>query len=254
MLEFIDKAQSWLDNEDRDYHEGVQMLLQMNMNKVLNSYLTRKRDEPKLMYEFSKWLDIMIGKLKEGPYVEQTRQEVAKMDEQLKDFSIEDKERKLGKREDHDSLPEYAIRAYENNVILFAKMRAVHERLKTMMDEKPCDRFPFLKELLRFDDLMRYNWDTYDKATPIDPNSPMPNATPLSAKEVSAYRKYLSDKKKKLSAMSREDESEKYEALLQEMQQKLNALLKDGHGVADKHLQELKALGLNVDGASTAGQ
>ena len=75
-------------------------------------------------------------------------------------------ERRLGKREDHDALPDEVKAKYVENLSLLQRMRELHLRLRSLsLDNSPCpdsERYPFLKELIALDKKLHANWEAYD--------------------------------------------------------------------------------------------
>lgn len=131
------------------------MLLQLNRNKILYSNILRRPDKmlEKLRYELRKHLAIRLDGL--------TLSQVARLDDEAKKIEIP-KGEPLGKRKDHDSLPE-RVQAYWSEAHgLLGQMRSLHEKLKLMSGDEPCDRYPFLKELISKHKLRRELYEAYD--------------------------------------------------------------------------------------------
>lgn len=75
-------------------------------------------------------------------------------------------ERRLGKREDHDTLPDEVKAKYVENLSLLQRMRELHLRLRSLsLENATCpdsERYPFLKELISLDKKLHANWEEYD--------------------------------------------------------------------------------------------
>lgn len=100
--------------------------------------------------------------------------------------TVPEDERRLGKREDHDTLPDEVKAKYVGNLSLLQRMRELHLRLRSLsLDNSPCpdsERYPFLKELISLDKKLHTNWGEYDHYV-----APSPDAVPSrSAKASSA--------------------------------------------------------------------
>ena len=91
--------------------------------------------------------------------------------------TVPEDERRLGKREDHDALPDEVKAKYVENLSLLQRMRELHLRLRSLsLENSTCpdsERYPFLKELIALDKKLHANWEAYDhdvarapKATP----------------------------------------------------------------------------------------
>ena len=72
----------------------------------------------------------------------------------------------LGKREDHDLLPDNIKAKFVENLSLLQRMRELHLRLRSLsLENVTCpdsERYPFLKELISLDKKLHKNWEAYD--------------------------------------------------------------------------------------------
>ena len=81
---------------------------------------------------------------------------------------------KLGKRPDHDRLPEEIQALYAENLSLMQNMRACHAQLVLLTlpeNQSNCpdgDRYPFVKEIIELDARYHANWEKYDTYPPVD--------------------------------------------------------------------------------------
>ena len=86
----------------------------------------------------------------------------------------------LGKREDHDLLPDEIKAKFVENLDLLRRMRELHLRLRTMsLDNASCpdsERYPFLKELIDLDKKLHKNWEEYDHYVISSPQATPSNA------------------------------------------------------------------------------
>lgn len=256
-VDYKQLVSEWLESEDKDLEAGALLMLKLNRNRTLYQYILRKNALDKLIYEMKKQFDILSARTKHES-IKLTEQQVSDLtaaaSKATKTLEVVDKGVK-GKRADHDLLSVDSQQAFENNLAIYPKMRSLHEKLKLMVNDRPCDRFPFLKELITLDNQVRANWKLYDNAkvqestqpgqtvtNPVKPITPV-----LDVKGVSAARKYLSDNKKKLADLKVKDEA-KHSDLLFKMQERYNNLIASGQTFDEKQVAELKDAGLNVEG------
>ncbi len=256
MAQNVDYKQlvdEWLEAEDKDIEAGALLLLKLNRNRVLYQYITRKKALPKLIYEMKKQSDI-LSKRQNLAASELTEEEVQKFTQKsvraAKTIEIVEKGVK-GKRHDHEQLSQEAQEAYEKNLDIYPKMRSLHEKLKLMVNDRPCDRYPFLKELVGYDEQIRSNWKLYDNAKSVtgkystETGNPASKTPVLDVKGISAARKYLSSNKKKLLTLKDTNE-DKYKELLAVMQRRYDALIASRQTLDEKQIAELKEAGLSV--------
>ena len=94
--------------------------------------------------------------------------------------TVPEDERSLGKREDHDALPDEVKAKYVENLSLLQRMRELHLRLRSLsLENSTCpdsERYPFLKELIALDKKLHANWEAYDHYV-----ASAPKATPKAA-------------------------------------------------------------------------
>ncbi len=257
-VDYKQLVDAWLESEEKDIDAGALLLLKLNRNRVLHQYITRKKALDKLIYEMKKQSDILEARVNHGT-AKLTEIEVKELTQKTKKaeqtLAVVEKGVK-GKRPDHDQLSPDVQKAHEDNLVIYPKMRSLHEKLKLMENDRPCDRYPFLKELVELDGKVRENWKLYDKAKIVsvkDDNQASgteagntASQTPvLDAKGVSAARKYLSGNKKKLVTLKDKD-IEKYNLLLAEMQKRYNDLIASGQTIDERQVAALKEAGIAV--------
>lgn len=258
-VDYKQLVDAWLESDEKDIDAGALLLLKLNRNRVLHQYITRKRALDKLIYEMKKQSDILDARVNHGT-AKLTEVEVKELTHKSKKaeqtLAVVEKGVK-GKRPDHDQLSPDVQKAHEDNLVIYPKMRSLHEKLKLMENDRPCDRYPFLKELVELDGKVRKNWKLYDKAKVVtvkgdnqgsgtEAGNPVLTASPvLDAKGVSAARKYLSGNKKKLVTLKDKD-IEKYNLLLAEMQKRYNDLIASGQTIDEKQVAALKEAGIAV--------
>ena len=238
--------------EKVNIEQAALLLLRINRNKIMYTNLLRRKSVDKVLYELRKHYDFRMQNeaLKETAKMEIQVAEVIKTIPELNSAKETEEKAEKGKRPDHDSLPEEIQAYFLENFNILRRMRKLHEQLKLMNNDRPCDRYPYLCELLELDTQLRGNWhyyDTYVMGTPIVSEPPESEKTPAyretpDPKKVSASRKYLSDNKKKLVTLTGEER----DALLGRMQERLDYLIVTDSGISDTQKKEFEDLGLNV--------
>lgn len=257
-----------LDRSERAIENDAVLLLKLNRNRILYENIVRRKNWDKLEYELKKQLVHLCDRV--GIKPEELEPENKKELEPTGDITPEMEEKAgqvmlgleamessgnitFGLRADHDSLPEEIKILPEKNREIYPLMRKTHEQLKLMEGAKPCDRYPFVKELIRLDDLLQANWVKYDTYSPVPEQQKdekkEPSAT-MDAKQVSAARKYLSTNKSKLAKLLAEKEDpkaqEKAAELKNAMVERIKELTAAGESIAEKQLTELMELGVSL--------
>lgn len=120
-------------------------------------------------YQLQKYYNFRVKALAHAQVEEMAAQVQTIADEQLltDDASTApEDERRLGKREDHDTLPDEVKAKYVENLSLLQRMRELHLRLRSLsLENATCpdsERYPFLKELISLDKKLHANWEEYD--------------------------------------------------------------------------------------------
>lgn len=67
-----------------------------------------------------------------------------------------------GKREDHDLLPDEIKALWDDNAVIYKKIKDKFEECKALNDQQACDRYEVLKVLAELDDTYRKNMKAYD--------------------------------------------------------------------------------------------
>lgn len=170
---FTEQIKEWLDTpeSERDYMAGAMMLLRLSGNKIMYRNIVANIDGRRdvVEHQLQKYYNFRVANM--------TRVQVKEMSEQVEKIAAEheldsDKEPKaIGKRDDHDSLPDNIKACFVENLGILRRMRELHLQLRKLsLDNVTCpdsERYPFLKELIALDKKLHENWETYDsyKAT-----------------------------------------------------------------------------------------
>ncbi len=148
------------------------------MYKNIIAQIDRRHDF--VEYQLQKYYNFRVQALTHAQVEEMASQVATIADEHhLTDdaSTVPEDERRLGKREDHDALPDEVKAKYVENLSLLQRMRELHLRLRSLsLENSTCpdsERYPFLKELIALDKKLHANWEAYDHYV-----APGPGAAP----------------------------------------------------------------------------
>lgn len=181
---FTQQIRKWLEqpHDERDYSVGALYLLKLSGNQIMyrNLIANPSAKADFIEYQIQKYYNFRVQAL--------THEQVEEMAAQVKTIADEhhltddastvpEDERRLGKREDHDSLPDEIKAKYVENLSILQRMRELHLRLRSLsLENATCpdsERYPFLKELISLDKKLHSNWEEYDHFV-----APGPDAVP----------------------------------------------------------------------------
>ena len=181
---FTQQIREWLEqpHDERDYSVGALYLLKLSGNQIMyrNLIANPSAKADFIEYQIQKYYNFRVQAL--------THEQVEEMAAQVKTIADEhhltddastmpEDERRLGKREDHDSLPDEIKAKYIENLSILQRMRELHLRLRSLSFENATcpdsERYPFLKELISLDKKLHSNWEEYDHFV-----APGPEAVP----------------------------------------------------------------------------
>ena len=179
---FTQQIREWLEqpHDERDYSVGALYLLKLSGNQIMyrNLIANPSAKADFIEYQIQKYYNFRVQALTHEQ-VEEMAAQVATIanEHHLTDdaSTVPEDERRLGKREDHDALPDDVKAKYVENLSLLQRMRELHLRLRTLsLDNSPCpdsERYPFLKELISLDKKLHANWEAYDRYVAPDPEA-----------------------------------------------------------------------------------
>lgn len=251
------KIQTWLDapREQRDIPAGAELLLRLNRNRYMHRRILTcpERMHDKLEYELRKHLRIRLDGLTVTDVKKMERSVLpavkVTLTENIPVPEGEDDEqptRFIGKRKDHDSLPEHIRELYDRNGVLYFKMKQLYNQLLAMEEAPACDRYEYLKQLEEADRQYHAAWARYDAYRPgTEPEPKAEETTAVAANRISAARKFISQNKAKLE--DAQPGSEVHAALLDAMQDKISLILQGGGSFKPAYQTELEHLGLMFD-------
>ena len=170
---FTEQIRQWLETheDERDYAVGALYLLKLSGNQILykNIVAALDRRHDIIEYQLQKYYNFRVQALTHAQVEEMAAQvQTIANEHHLTDdaSTVPEDERRLGKREDHDSLPDEIKAKYVENLSILQRMRELHLRLRSLsLDNATCpdsERYPFLKELISLDKKLHANWEAYD--------------------------------------------------------------------------------------------
>ena len=170
---FTEQIGTWLNTPkaERDYAIGAQFLLRLSGNKIMYKNIIAQIDRRHdfVEYQLQKYYFFRIQQLTHDQVKDMAARVVSIAEEHdlTEEKPSKSKEEKhLGKREDHDQLPDDIKAKYVENFSILQQMRELHLKLRSLsLENAPCpdsERYPFLKELIDLDKRLHKNWEEYD--------------------------------------------------------------------------------------------
>jgi len=244
LNEFKQKVQNWLDTpvDERTLEAGATLMLQATRNRILHQNVLRRSNFDKIEYELTKYLGDKFRQCNAAT-VEKLTEEIATVN-----ISITGTETK-GKRNDHDELPNEVQDIILSNSQRYARLRSLHERVKVLSGEgyTPCDRFPFLKEMLQLSNEIRESWKFYDEYQFGDKVTvKAQEVKPIDAQRITSNRVYIGRAIKEVSEKIAANKLGAASAQIAEAQNRYNELMLAGQEVKPETIAGLKAIGVLV--------
>ena len=155
--------------EQRDWHAGALLLLQLTNNPILyrNLSLNPKGKSSFIEGKLQQFLKARKS-LEEHDQINAMQQQVNDIVSRRTEFKDTNPatDFKAGKRADHDALPEEIQSLYVENLDLVHRMRELHLKLRLLSDSTKqipdSERRPLLAEFISIDKKLHDNWNTYD--------------------------------------------------------------------------------------------
>lgn len=277
----------------RDLQKGALLVLKCSRNKILYANMMRcpTKFEDKMIYELRKAQkerlrrqaaeDAMNLQKDIMPKVQKTLSTEYPSADGAEVVDGETLKQYYGKRADHDSLSPAMQQLWDRNREVWQKIKALHELLKTMGNNPPCDRLEYLIQMRELEAEHTKNFEMYDSAKPLtdeeraalqaeaeaeqaaeaefkadsdadgdegpaeipENKEKISEAPAADASKINAARKYISENRKKILTIEEED---KRAALLAKIQERYDFLKANGAGINDDVVQELKEIGIKV--------
>lgn len=185
------ELQQWLktDADKRDIATGVRLVRVLVRNQILANGFERlpKKYMKTVEYQLNKYLPMRLAKVTHEDVVRMSGKATLIASQRKLNAPLPGKDKtpelkriektedfKLGKRPDHNRLPEEIQALYSENLSIMQNMRACHAQLILLSlpeNQSSCpdgDRYPFVKELIDLDQRYRANWQKYDTYPPVD--------------------------------------------------------------------------------------
>lgn len=170
---FTQQIGKWLETPEaeRDYTVGALYLLKLSGNQIMYKNIIAQIDRRHdvVEYQLQKYYNFRVQALTHAQVEEMSAQVDAIAEEHeltAPQPSDAAEPKALGKREDHDLLPDNIKAKFVENLSILQRMRELHLRLRSLsLDNAPCpdsERYPFLKELIALDKKLHANWEAYD--------------------------------------------------------------------------------------------
>lgn len=287
---FTEKLRQYLEKpeSERNIEEGATMLLQLERNQSRYKSIILHARMPIYREMLFKRLKMHLQRRIDGYTLEEVQrmEPVAdQVDATVKEVAVVDESDTvvghIGKRADHDQLPEEARLKYQENLAIMTKMRRLHAQISLMREQSaaPCDLYEYLKQLLDLDEQRLQNWADYDAAkvvttaeTPVDnstenetdaekpaaatpaaeeeapSDSEKPAEDPSAViKEMQSARSYISRNLAALEELSM-DETKlvEYTAKKKTMQERYARLVELGSSVKEETVARLAKLGITA--------
>lgn len=215
----------WLEGE-KDYSIGLILLMEHSKNRILLQNLSRKSLPDKLEYELRKF------------YIEDISVALPEDNKQLENDGVV----KMGgkSRIDPESLPVHLKQLWDETAESYRLARALHEQIKVMPDA--VQRAKGIEQLDGYRKVIRENWGVID-AWVCEQQKGLNNID-IDENRINANRKYLSEGKKAVLALSGATRAKKLGA----MQRRIDELLFAGEKFDPQNQKELEELGLTFNG------
>lgn len=161
----------------------------------------------------------------------------------------------LGKRPDHEQLPDEIKQLWNQNGETYKKIKAIFEELKSMEDLPSCDRYEKLQVLASLDADYLKKMETYDNYVIGSEEKKQEDGNSSEIKKnIGSARSYLSKNLQKLQELrtassvssATEADKEAYRSLLEKMQQRLDIIMNAGAPVTDELMATYEQAGLAI--------
>ena len=163
----------------RDLQKGALLVLKCTRNQILYANMMRcpTKFEAKMVYELKKAQqerlrrqaaeDALNLQKEVMPNVRKTLSTEYPPEGGAEVVDGETLKRYYGKRADHDSLSPAMQQLWDRNREVWQKIKALHEHLKTMDNNPPCDRLEYLIQMRELEAEHTKNFELYDSAKPL---------------------------------------------------------------------------------------
>lgn len=224
---------------------GALLLLKLNRNRILYQNILRRpgKYEAKLRYELRKFLRIRQDGLTMDGVRRMQREVTAPVEERMKQ---EEKEPSIGKRQDHELLPERVRALWDRNAERWKRIKELYNQVLELRE--PCDRYEHLVAMK--DAWYKYKadmaaYDAYDGEEERKDTDSGKSPTDI-AKAVISARSYISKTLPKIKAMRQDEVNENYAPALAKLTQRVEFLLLHGQEIGQELRVELAGVGVDI--------
>jgi len=272
---FTEALMAWYKGDhssDESIRKGAELLLQLNRNRVLYQQILRtpQRMLKKLEYEIKKHIDIRL----DGYSLDDVKKMAAVVmphisaaagvelkDDNLpfiegQEYAIYPQAMSIGKRPDHDNLPDEIKKLWEINAERWKKIKATYELCKTL--NAPCDLYEHLKvlkeawyaykrDMARYDDFR----GTLDEQVTVTKGEAHPENEQQMVDYAQSYISRYLPQLKELAQEAKDpdftdDQKAKLEDLRVKIQDRVNILLKAGVVLSEQRKEDLASVDIAI--------
>jgi hypothetical protein len=186
----MEEIKAWLNSPEKDIDAGIALFQKYSRNRALFLYLSRKRDERKLIYELEK-----LSKFTNLKPVAQPRIVRAKMQKDQPPAPDPEGHKIIEPRRlNREDLPDQLKVIYDGVVEAYKLQRVVHEKMKLATTDE--DRAALREDLIKLDDAIDNGIDEpKDEA----PKAPEKQYTVQDIKAINSARTFISRAIKKFN-------------------------------------------------------
>lgn len=254
------EIQEWLEKESYSEEEilaGARMVLKLNKNQALYNTIVRKPERyvKKIRYELARRLPMRLDNMTKTDVIRLEKELLTPVEAAMKqddekegteeiERTGEGKAVAVGKRDDHDKLPDEIKAIWEKNAERWKKIKKLYYTCKQL--DKPCDRYEYLK-------ILKEEWYAYKEAFGIYDNYSLVEDTEanneITVKNITNARAYISKNLERLEGMSKDDDAEKYQELYNKVLERVNIIMSSGESFSPEMKERLSVVftDLNFD-------
>lgn len=162
---------------EEDVKKGALLLLTHNRDKFYYERACRapRFYEKNIEYKLGQWLRMLLDGVTTQQVTEMVKTEAPKARQIIEEARVVEDEAhiatsevKRGRRSDHDSLPDYVRKYWEDCAGLYKQIKEQFNTLVNLSAAKPCERYDHVKLLMELDKKYRKLMQRYDDYRPGD--------------------------------------------------------------------------------------
>ncbi|KAF0200615.1 MAG: hypothetical protein FD170_3364 [Bacteroidetes bacterium] len=150
----------WLESEEKDFNQGLQLYIEASHNRSVMLYLQRKNNHEKLTYELQKLIKQVPSRLEKQPAIPFASR--AAINKQSRNRVEESSTHKIlqPRKIDREKLPEDLQKVYDSIGDQYKIQRNIHEKMKLADTDE--SRAQLREQLLEVDDYISKAWNAID--------------------------------------------------------------------------------------------